>query len=353
MAKESYAILLKHFQTSYKLIVDEISKVIIGQRHVLDQILAAILARGHCLLVGVPGLAKTLTVSTLADIMMLSFKRIQFTPDLMPSDITGTNVIDEAPSGRREFRFVRGPVFANIILADEINRTPPKTQAALLQAMQEREVSVGQETYPLPNPFFVIATQNPIEQEGTYPLPEAQLDRFMLNIFVDYPSAREEELILSSTAGHRKATLAKILNDRQILNMQKLVAAVPVSDYVIQYVSRLVRASRPKDPTAPPFVRDMVDWGAGPRAGQALIMTAKAFAAMDGRYTVSIQDIRAAAIPVMRHRIACNFAAQAQGMDSVAIVRKLIETIPEPKVPTYADEMPMPDVEGIEIEQDE
>jgi MoxR-like ATPase len=353
MAKESYATLLKHFQTSYKLIVAEIGKVIIGQRDVLDQILAAILARGHCLLVGVPGLAKTLMVSTLADIMTLSFKRIQFTPDLMPSDITGTNVIDETPQHRREFRFVRGPVFANIILADEINRTPPKTQAALLQSMQEREVSVGQETYALPNPFFVIATQNPIEQEGTYPLPEAQLDRFMLNIFVDYPSAREEELILSSTTTGQKSSLAKILNDRQILNMQKLIAAVPVSDYVIQYVSKLVRASRPKDPTAPKFVREMVDWGAGPRAGQALIMTAKALAAMDGRFTASIQDIRAAAVPVMRHRIACNFAAQSQGMDSVGIIQRLIDAIPEPEVPVYADQVPLPDLDGLEIEQEE
>jgi len=353
MAQESYATLLKHFQTSYKLIVAEIGKVIIGQRDVLDQVLAAILARGHCLLVGVPGLAKTLLVSTLADIMTLSFKRIQFTPDLMPSDITGTNVIDETPQHRREFRFVRGPVFANIILADEINRTPPKTQAALLQAMQEREVSVGQETYALPNPFFVIATQNPIEQEGTYPLPEAQLDRFMLNIFVDYPSAREEELILSSTTTGQRAALNKILNDRQILNMQKLISAVPVSDYVIQYVAKLVRASRPKDPTAPKFVREMVDWGAGPRAGQALLMGAKAFAAMDGRFTVSIQDIRAVAIPVMRHRIACNFTAQASGMDSVSIIQKLIENIPEPEVPTYADQVPMPDLEGLEIEQEE
>ncbi|MEP0844511.1 MAG: MoxR family ATPase [Phycisphaerae bacterium] len=352
MATETYAALLKHFQTSYELVVAEIGKVIIGQRQVLDQVLAAILSRGHCLLVGVPGLAKTLMVSTLADIMALSFKRIQFTPDLMPSDITGTNVIDETPEGRREFRFVKGPVFAHIILADEINRTPPKTQAALLQSMQEREVSVGQETYPLPNPFFVIATQNPIEQEGTYPLPEAQLDRFMFNIFVDYPSAREEEWILSATTTGRSIELQKILNDRQILNMQKLIAAVPVSDYVIQYVARLVRASRPKDPTAPRFVRDLVDWGAGPRAGQSLIMGAKAFAAMDGRYTVSLQDIRAVAVPVMRHRIACNFAAQAEGIDSVGIIQKLIDTIPEPEVPKYADQAPMPDLAGLEIEQE-
>ncbi|GMU21035.1 MAG: ATPase AAA [Phycisphaerae bacterium] len=353
MAKESYAVLLKHFQASYRLIVAEIGKVIIGQREVLDQILAAILARGHCLLVGVPGLAKTLMVSTLADIMTLSFKRIQFTPDLMPSDITGTNVIDETPEGRREFRFVRGPVFANIILADEINRTPPKTQAALLQSMQEREVSIGQETYPLPDPFFVIATQNPIEQEGTYPLPEAQLDRFMLNIFVDYPTQREEELILTQTTSGKHLGLAKILNDRQILNMQKLIANVPVSDYVVQYVSRLVRASRPKDPTAPGFIRQMVDWGAGPRAGQALIMGAKALAAMDGRYTVSIEDIRQVAVPVMRHRVACNFAAQAEGVDSVEIVRRLIDAVPEPEVPVYVDDKMAAQVAEIEIEVEE
>ena len=352
MAQETYAALLKHFQSSYRLVVAEIGKVIVGQRDVLDQILAAILSRGHCLLVGVPGLAKTLMVSTLSDIMRLSFKRIQFTPDLMPSDITGTNVIDESLHGRREFRFVHGPVFANIILADEINRTPPKTQAALLQAMQEREVSIGQETHSLPSPFFVIATQNPIEQEGTYPLPEAQLDRFMFNIFVDYPSAREEELILSSTTTGKHAELQKILNDRQIINMQKLIAAVPVSDYVIQYVAKLVRATRPKDPTAPKFVRDMVDWGAGPRAGQSLIMGAKAFAAMDGRYTVSIQDIRAVAVPVMRHRIACNFAAQAEGVDPVGIIQRLIDTIPEPEVPKYADQAPLPDLGELQIDQD-
>jgi MoxR-like ATPase len=351
MAKEAYAVLLEHFHQSYKLVTSEIGKAIIGQRAVLDQILATILARGHCLLVGVPGLAKTLMVSTLADIMTLSFKRIQFTPDLMPSDITGTNILDETPDGRREFRFVKGPVFANIILADEINRTPPKTQAALLQSMQEREVSVGQETYPLPDPFFVIATQNPIEQEGTYPLPEAQLDRFMFNIWVDYPSQKEEERILSSTTSGKRAEPRKILNDRQILNMQKLIASVPVSDYVVQYVSRLVRASRPRDSTAPPFIREMVDWGAGPRAGQALILGAKAFAAMDSRFTVSIDDIRRAALPVMRHRIACNFAAQSEGIDTVTIIEQLLQAIPEPVVPKYARQEEVVALDQIEVEQ--
>jgi len=352
MAKESYAALLEAFQSSYRLILNEIGKVIVGQRHVIDEILAAILSRGHCLLVGVPGLAKTLIVSTLADMMALSFKRIQFTPDLMPSDITGTTVIDETPDGRREFRFVRGPVFAHIILADEINRTPPKTQAALLQAMQEREVTSGQETYPLPDPFFVIATQNPIEQEGTYPLPEAQLDRFMFNTWVDYPNVREEQQILATTTAGPLHKPSRILNARQILNMQKLITAVPVSEYVIEYVSRLVRASRPKDPTAPDFIRRMVDWGAGPRAGQCLIRGAKAFAAMDGRYTVSIGDVRHMAIPVMRHRIACNFAAQAEGIDSVEITRRLIEAIPEPQIPKYADATPAPDLANIQIEQE-
>ncbi|MBP7934106.1 MAG: MoxR family ATPase [Phycisphaerae bacterium] len=352
MAKETYAVLMQSFQKSYTLIKDEIGKVIIGQRRVYDQILAAILARGHCLLVGVPGLAKTLMVSTLADIMTLTFKRIQFTPDLMPSDITGTNVIDETPEGRREFRFVRGPVFANIVLADEINRTPPKTQAALLQSMQEREVTVGQETYRLPDPFFVIATQNPIEQEGTYPLPEAQLDRFMFNIWVDYPGEKEEEQILNTTTGGGRKELAKILNARQLLNMQKLIANVPISEYVVNYVSRLVRASRPKDPTAPEFIRRMVDWGAGPRAGQCLIWGAKAIAAMDGRYTVSIDDIRDLAVPVMRHRLACNFAAQAEGVDSVGIIRQLLDAVPEPVIPKYADSTPAPDFSDIEIEQE-
>ena len=352
MAKESYAVLLEHFHKSYQRIIDEIGKVIIGQRSVFDQILAAVLARGHCLLVGVPGLAKTLMVSTLADIMTLSFKRIQFTPDLMPSDITGTNIIQERPDGRRDLKFVRGPVFANIILADEINRTPPKTQAALLQAMQEREVSIGTHTYPLPDPFFVIATQNPIEQEGTYPLPEAQLDRFMFNIWVDYPSQPEEQQILAATTAGRQVELRKILNDRTILNMQKLIANVPVSEYVIEYVSRLVRASRPKDPSAPDFVRKMVDWGAGPRAGQCLIMGAKAFAAVDGRYTVSLDDIRKVAVPAMRHRIACNFAAQAEGMDSVAIVNSLLASVPEPEVPKYVPSSPAPELADLQIEQD-
>lgn len=340
MAKESFANLLHQFHRSTQLITDELGRHIVGQHDVIRQMLAAVLTRGHCLLVGVPGLAKTLMVSTLARITSLAFKRIQFTPDLMPSDITGTNVIDELPDGRREFRFVRGPVFANIVLADEVNRAPPKTQAAMLQAMQEREVSIGADTHALPNPFFVIATQNPIEQEGTYPLPEAQLDRFMFNIWVDYPSLDEERRILSQTTTPDSREMRTVLNDRQILNMQKLIAAIPATDYVIDYALRLTRASRPAEPASPDFVKKFVDWGAGPRAGQSLLWAGKAFAAMDGRYSVSLDDIRLAAIPVLRHRIACNFAAQAQGLDSVRIVRRLIAETPEPTIPMFEPPTP-------------
>ncbi len=344
MGKESYENLISQFARSRQIMARELSKVIIGQQEVLDQIFAAMLSRGHCLLVGVPGLAKTMMVSSLAKIMDLSFKRIQFTPDLMPSDITGTNVLDEPEAGRREFRFVQGPIFANIVLADEINHTPPKTQAAMLQAMQEREVSVGQTTYPLPDPFFVIATQNPIEQEGTYPLPEAQLDRFMFNIFVDYPTLRDEETILASTTGGERHGLDIVFNATQILNMQKIASLVPVSDFIIKYAARLVRATRPNDQTAPDFVRQMVDWGAGPRAGQYLILGAKAFVAMEGRLTVSLDDIRRVAVPVLRHRIGCNFAAASEGVDSVEIIRRLIEAVPEPQVPKYVKkEEPSPE----------
>ena len=336
MARETFENLVEQFARSHQITLQELAKVIIGQQEVLNQIFAAILARGHCLLVGVPGLAKTLIVSSIARIMDVSFRRVQFTPDLMPSDITGTNVIEEDEHGRREFRFVRGPIFAHIILADEINRTPPKTQAAMLEAMQERQVTVGQETYPLPDPFFVIATQNPIEQEGTYPLPEAQQDRFMFNIFVDYPALKEEEAILAATTSGEKPVLSTVLNARQIINMQRIVQTVPVSPYVIQYVAKLVRATRPGDPTAPDFVRKMVDYGAGPRAGQYLILGGKSFAAMDGRMTVSLEDIRRVAVPVLRHRIGCNFAASAEGVDSVQIVHKLLEAVGEPDVPKYA-----------------
>ena len=313
----------------------ELRKVIIGQDEVIEQIFAAIFTRGHCLLVGVPGMAKTLMVSSISKILDVSFKRIQFTPDLKPSDITGTNVLDENDAGKREFRFVPGPIFAGIILADEINRTPPKTQAALLQAMQEREVTVGQTTYPLPEPFFVIATQNPIEQEGTYPLPEAQLDRFMFNIKVDYPSVSEEEAILSASAQGETTDLRKVLSGRGILSLQKLGSQVPVGDYVIQYVASLVRATRPKDPSAPEFIRDLVDWGAGPRAGQFLIQGGKALAAMDGRFSVSLADIRRTATAVLRHRISTNFQAQAEGTTTEDLIDRLIKELPEPEIPKY------------------
>ena len=326
---------LQEFSQHRKLMQDELQKIIVGQSDVIEQIFAAIFTRGHCLLVGVPGLAKTLMVSTLARILDIQFKRIQFTPDLMPSDITGTNVLEEDDKGRRNFRFVDGPIFTNILLADEINRTPPKTQAALLQAMQEREVTVGQTTYPLPEPFFTIATQNPIEQEGTYPLPEAQLDRFMFNIKVDYPSAEEEERILASTTRSDKAEVRKVLSGKAILNLQKLVGSVAVSQYIVQYVARLVRATRPKDPSAPSFVRELVDWGAGPRAGQFLIYGGKALAAMDGRFSVAIEDVQKVAIPVLRHRISTNFQAQAEGMSNEDIIQRLIRETPPPVIPKY------------------
>jgi MoxR-like ATPase len=326
---------LAHFSQARNQMIEQLRRVIVGQAAVVEQILAAVFTRGHCLLVGVPGLAKTLMVSSISQILDVAFKRIQFTPDLMPSDITGTTVLDEHETGRREFRFVKGPLFTNILLADEINRTPPKTQAALLQAMQERQVTVGQETYNLPDPFFVIATQNPIEQEGTYPLPEAQLDRFMFNIIVDYPTLEEEKRILATTTKDEAAELTKVLSGRAIIQIQKLVRGVPAGDYVIDYVTRLVRATRPKDPSAPDFVRKMVDWGAGPRAGQFLIQGAKAMAAMDGRFSVAIDDIKKVAVPVLRHRVSTNFQAQAEGKTSEDIIQQLLTVISDPEVGKY------------------
>jgi MoxR-like ATPase len=313
----------------------ELQKIIIGQDLVIEQLFAAIFTRGHCLLEGVPGLAKTLMVSTLSRILDLEFKRIQFTPDLMPSDITGTNVLEEDDQGRRNFRFVEGPIFTNILLADEINRTPPKTQAALLQAMQEREVTVGQETYTLPDPFFTIATQNPIEQEGTYPLPEAQLDRFMFNIKIDYPTRLEEERILAATTRGEKQEPTKVLSARAILNLQKLVASVAVSEYIIKYAASIVRATRPGDESAPAFIKELVAWGAGPRAGQFLIHGGKALAAMDGRFSVAIEDIQKVAIPVLRHRVSTNFQAQAEGMTNEDVVKRLLKEIPTPDIPKF------------------
>ena len=324
---------LQEFAQQRKILQDELQKIIIGQDDVIEQLLAAVFTRGHCLLEGVPGLAKTLMVSTLARILDVKFKRIQFTPDLMPSDITGTNVLEEDENGKRNFHFVEGPIFTNILLADEINRTPPKTQSALLQAMQEREVTVGQTTWPLPDPFFTIATQNPIEQEGTYPLPEAQLDRFMFNIKIDYPTLAEEERILSVTTRSEKVEVRKLLNARTISMLQKLVNSVAVSQYIVKYVTALIRATRPNDESAPKFIKDLVDWGAGPRAGQFLIQGGKALAAMDGRFAVAIEDIRRIAVPVLRHRISVNFQAQAEGMNNDAIVKRLLGAIPTPPIP--------------------
>jgi MoxR-like ATPase len=328
---------LQEFSQHRKLMQDELQKVIIGQSEVIEQIFAAVFTRGHCLLVGVPGLAKTLMVSTLARILDIQFKRIQFTPDLMPSDITGTNVLEEDDRGRRDFRFVKGPIFTNILLADEINRTPPKTQAALLQAMQEREVTVGQETYALPDPFFTIATQNPIEQEGTYPLPEAQLDRFMFNIKVDYPSPDEEEQILATTTREEPVEVRKVLSGKAIINLQGLVGKVAVSEYIIRYVSSLVRSTRPNDPSSPPFVKELIDWGAGPRAGQFLIRGGKALAAMDGRFSVAVEDVQKIAVPVLRHRISTNFQAQAEGMSNEDIIERLVRETPPPAIPKYKE----------------
>ena len=334
MSSDKISEYLAQFTQVRNSIIEQLKRTVVGQTDVIEQIMAAIFTRGHCLLVGVPGLAKTLMVSSIAQILDVQFKRIQFTPDLMPSDITGTTILDES-SGKREFRFVKGPIFASIVLADEINRTPPKTQAALLQAMQERQVTVGQETYNLPEPFFVIATQNPIEQEGTYPLPEAQLDRFMFNIKVDYPSYDEERKIIDMATKEEQAEITKALSARAILNMQKLVRSVPVGDFVKEYVTKLVRATRPRDPSAPEFVKRMVDWGAGPRAGIFLIHGARAMAAMDGRFSVAIDDVKKVAIPVLRHRVSTNFQAQAEGKTSEDVIQKLLETIKPPEIEKY------------------
>ncbi|MFN8857075.1 MAG: AAA family ATPase [Planctomycetaceae bacterium] len=317
------------------LMTEELHKVIVGQDAVIEQILAAIFTGGHCLLVGVPGLAKTLLVSTIARILDVKFKRIQFTPDLMPSDITGTTVLEETDTGARNFRFVEGPVFTNVLLADEINRTPPKTQAALLQAMQEHEVTIGQTTYPLPDPFFVIATQNPIEQEGTYPLPEAQLDRFMFNIKVEYPTLAEEEQILSSTTSGEKPEIRKVLSAKAIQFLQKQINQIQATPLTINYIARLVRATRPSDPSAPEFVKELVDWGAGPRAGQYLIAGARAVAAMDGRPSITVKDVRRIAVPVLRHRLSTNFQAQAENMRSEDVIERLLVEVPEPTIPKY------------------
>jgi MoxR-like ATPase len=315
-------------RAAYAQIKTELHKVIVGQDAVIDELLIALFCRGHALLVGVPGLAKTLLISTLARTLGLSFNRIQFTPDLMPSDITGTEVIEEDKStGIRHLRFVRGPVFANVILADEINRTPPKTQAALLEAMQEHQVTAGGKMHALPEPFFVLATQNPIEQEGTYPLPEAQLDRFMFNILVNYPTEEEEFAIVRLTTAGATAELKNILSGEEIIALQEIVRKVPVADHVIRYALQLTRSTRKQEGNVPDFVNQYVAWGAGPRASQHLILAGKARALLNGRYHVAIEDLRAVAMPILRHRIVTNFNAEAEGVRSDRIVQQLLDAV--------------------------
>ena len=314
----------------------EVGKVIVGQRDVLDQVLMCILANGHALLIGLPGMAKTLMVRTIARVLNLEFKRVQFTPDLMPGDIIGTDVLEtNSATGEKEFRFIKGPIFCNLLLADEINRTPPKTQAALLEAMQEKMVTAGNTSYTLDEPFFVLATQNPIEQEGTYPLPEAQLDRFMFNIWVDYPEPHEEEEILRATTAGARVQPEPVLTQTEVLHLQSVVRKVPVSDHVIKYVTRLVGATRPQNASAPQVTKTYVSTGAGPRAGQYLILAAKATAILEGRIHVSCADIRRAAPPVLRHRILTNFAADSEGLTPLSIVKKLLEEVPEPGAEAY------------------
>ncbi len=319
---------IQNVHNAYKRMQEELGKVVVGQTHVVEEVLMAVFSRGHALLVGVPGLAKTLLISTISRVLDLSFKRIQFTPDLMPSDITGTDVLDEdKATGQRTFRFVQGPVFTNMLLADEINRTPPKTQAALLEAMQEHAVTVAGHSYPLPQPFFVLATQNPIEQEGTYPLPEAQLDRFMFNIVVDYPSKEEEMAIIRQVTAHREEKLEKIMDAEQVLALQKAVSRVPVADHVIAFANDLARATRPKSPEAPDFVKEMVAWGAGPRAGIYLVTAAQARAVLHGRYHATTADIAAVALPVLRHRVLTTFNAEASGVTSDHVINMLLDKL--------------------------
>ena len=314
---------------AYRRISDEVGRVIVGQRHVIEELLIAMFARGHCLLVGVPGLAKTLLVRTLADSLDLSFSRVQFTPDLMPADITGTEVIQEdKTTGTRAFRFLPGPLFAHVVLADEINRTPPKTQAALLEAMQEHQVTVGGRRHTLPEPFFVLATQNPIEQEGTYPLPEAQLDRFMFNVLVDYPTEEEEFQIVRQTTADVVVQTVKSLSQQEIGALQQFVRRVPVADHVIRYAMQFTRLSRNRGPDTPDFVKKYVSWGAGPRASQYLVLGAKARAVLHGRPYASTEDVRAVALPVLRHRLMTNFNAEAEGIRPDNIIQRLIELIP-------------------------
>jgi MoxR-like ATPase len=327
---ESDLQMLEHLRKAHKQLRAEIGKIIIGQEAVLDQLLMAIFCRGHALLVGVPGLAKTLMVSTLAQALDLTFKRIQFTPDLMPTDITGTEVIQDDPATRqRMFKFLPGPIFAHIVLADEINRTPPKTQAALLEAMQERKASIGGVDYPMKDPFFVLATQNPIEQEGTYPLPEAQLDRFLFLIKVDYPSDAEEEQIMRLGTSNLQPTVSKVLHGEDILRLQHIVRRVPVADHVFAYAKRITRRSRPNTPEAAPFVNQLLTWGAGPRASMNLILAAKAHAILRGHHHVSADDVAAVALPILRHRLITNFTAQSEGVSVDEVIRRLLQDIPK------------------------
>jgi len=322
---------LQHLLGKLSQLKSEIQKIIVGQDVILEEIIVALLAGGHCLLEGVPGLAKTLMVRTLSQALHLSFRRIQFTPDLMPTDIVGTEILEEDhATGKRFFKFNEGPLFANIVLADEINRTPPKTQSALLEAMQEFEVTYAGKTYPLDKPFFILATQNPIEQAGTYPLPEAQLDRFLLYVKIGYPTGQEEVNILNSTTGNKKATINPVLGASEIQQLQKLVRDVSVSDDLVQFVSSLIRATRP-DTAAVVYVKEWVRWGSGPRAGQALILTAKARALYKGRYAVIMEDIHAMAYPVLRHRILMNFKAEAENIISDDVTATLLKTIERPK----------------------
>ncbi|CAN5393892.1 MoxR family ATPase [soil metagenome] len=323
---------IRHLKTAHAAIRNELRKAIVGQDRVIDELLIAIFTRSHALLVGVPGLAKTLLISSLAQTLHLNFKRIQFTPDLMPSDITGTEVIYHDPeTNQRTFKFLKGPIFSNIILADEINRTPPKTQAAMLEAMQERKVSVGGQDHKLPDPFFVLATQNPVEQEGTYPLPEAQLDRFMFMIYVDYPNAAEERQIMKMATGAATPAISAVLSGEDILALQQTVRRVPVAEHVYAYAEKLVRVTRPKTPEALDFCNKWLTWGAGPRASLNLILAAKARAILMGQYHVSCDDVAAFAPPVFRHRLVPNFAAQSEGVNADAIVKKIIGAVPKDK----------------------
>lgn len=318
--------LVEQLNKKIKDVKSEISKVIIGQEEIIDQLIISLLSRGHCLLVGVPGLAKTLLIKTLAEVMDLKFSRIQFTPDLMPSDITGTEILEEdIATKKRNFRFISGPIFANIILADEINRTPPKTQSALLEAMQEHKVTAAGTTYNLPDPFFVLATQNPIEQEGTYPLPEAQLDRFMFNLWLDYPTNDEEIKVVQTTTSEYQAKLNKILSSNEITIFQDLVRKVPVAQNVIEFAVKISNLTRPNNGESPKFVKEWVTWGAGPRASQYLVMAAKTRSIIQGRYTPNIDDVKAAMLPVLRHRIITNFSAEAEGISSVDVIKKIEE----------------------------